>query len=194
MTQNKKIVGITGGSGCGKSYVSGELAKLGAAVIDCDKVAREVMEPGQACLLEVAEFFGAEVLEDGHLNRKKLAEIVFSDGEKLKELNRISHKYILASIYERIEREAAEIIIIDGAVLIESKIACHMMIGVLADREIREKRIMERDGLTKEEARRRISAQQPDSFYLANCDFIVYNNNGINTDELMERIKNENSN
>lgn len=193
MTQSK-VIGITGGSGCGKSYVSAELAKLGAAVIDCDKIAREVMEPGMPCLSEVAEFFGADVLENGCLNRKRLAEIVFSDKEKLAELNRISHKYILAGIYEKIEQETAEIIIIDGAVLIESGVGCDVMIGVLADREIREKRIMERDGLTVEEARRRISAQKPDKFYLENCDFVVYNNNEINTDELMERIKNENSN
>ena len=189
MMQNKKVVGITGGSGCGKSYVSAELAKRGASVIDCDKIAREVMEPGEPCLSEAVEFFGKEILENGHLNRKKLAEIVFSDAEKLAVLNRISHKYILQSIYERIEQSDAEIVVVDGAVLIESGVRCDMMIGVLADREIREKRITERDNLTEEEAKHRISAQKPDKFYLENCDFIVYNNIGINTDELMERIK-----
>ncbi len=188
MMRSKKVIGITGGSGCGKSYICESLARLGFLVIDCDKIAREVMEPGKPCLLEVAEFFGKEILEDERLNRKKLAEIVFSNPEKLAMLNRITHKYILESIYNRIEKEAADRILIDGAVLIESGVKCDAMIGVLADKEERIRRIMARDGLSRQDAERRIGAQKPDSFYEENCDFVVYNNGNIDIDQLKKRI------
>lgn len=188
MTQNKKIVGITGGSGCGKSYICKALAKCGYAVIDCDKIAREVMEPGKPCLLEVVEFFGQEVLDGERLNRKRLAEIVFSSPDKLSVLNRITHKYILKSIYNRIEKENATVLI-DGAVLIESGIKCDIMIGVLADKEERIQRIMARDGLSRASAERRIDAQKPDSFYEENCDFVIYNSNeGVSIDDIRKRI------
>ena len=188
MTQSK-IVGITGGSGCGKSHICAGLEKCGAVIIDCDKIAREVMEPGKKCLLEAAEFFGKEILDGEKLNRKKLGEIVFSQPDKLAALNRITHKYILESIYDRIEKEDAEVFVIDGAVLIESGIECRKMIGILADKETRISRIMARDGLTRQEAERRISAQKPDSFYHENWDFVIYNNgDNVNIDDIYKRI------
>lgn len=190
MTQNKRVIGITGGSGCGKSYICEGLAKPGITVIDCDKIARQVVEPGKPCLLELAEFFGNEILEGGALNRKKLAELAFSCPDKLSMLNQITHKYILECIYNRIEKENAGIVLVDGAVLIESGVKCHKMIGVLADREERIKRIMARDGLTREEAERRIDAQKPDSFYKENCDFVIYNSGGeIDFDAIKKRIE-----
>lgn len=190
MMQNKKIVGITGGSGCGKSYISELLRKRGIPVVDADLSARVVMQQGHPCLAETAECFGGEILENGVLNRKKLAEIVFSDGEKLKKLNEITHKYILADIYNKIEQEKSGVVCVDGAVLIESGIKCHMMIGVLAENTFRKARIMARDGLSEEEAARRIGAQQPDDFYKTHCDFVIYNNGGaVDIEELIKRIK-----
>ncbi|MBO5060148.1 MAG: dephospho-CoA kinase [Clostridia bacterium] len=190
MTQNKKVIGITGGSGCGKSYLSGLLRERGIPVIDADIVAREVMQKGQPCLLEAAECFGSEILSDGELNRKKLAEIVFSDEKMLKKLNEITHKYILASIYNKIEKEESEIVCVDGAVLIESGIKCDMLVGVLADKAVRKKRIMLRDGLSDGEAEARINAQQEDGFYLENCDFVIYNNGDtFDIDSILKRIE-----
>lgn len=190
MTQSKRTVGITGGSGCGKSHICALLAARGMTAIDCDAIAREVMAPGHACLSETAEAFGGDILENGILNRKKLAQLVFSDKKKLDELNRITHKYILADIYNRIEQAESRTILIDGAVLIESGIVCDKMIGVLADRAVRKERIMERDGLSAEEAERRINAQQPDSFYLENCDFVIYNSGGeVDIDAIIKRIE-----
>lgn len=189
MMQNKRVIGITGGSGCGKSYLCKKLEDKGFLVIDCDKIAAEVMEPGSACLLETAEVFGAEILDEGRLNRKKLAEIVFSDGEKLLTLNKITHKYILERIYNMIENAEPGLIFVDGAVLIESGVRCDMMVGILADRDIRRRRIMVRDGLTDDEATRRIGAQKPNDFYEENCDIIVYNNEeDVDIDALLERI------
>ena len=193
MMQNKKIVGITGGSGCGKSHLSGLLRSRGIPVIDCDLVSREIMVKGEPCYLEVLAEFGDVILQpDGEINRKNLGEIVFSDPEKLEKLNKITHKHILADIYNKIEKEDSNIIGLDGAVLIESGIECDFLVGVLADKELRIQRIMARDSLSKESAKRRIEAQKQDSFYIENCDFVVYNNgNEYDIDDLIKRIADE---
>lgn len=189
MMQNKKLVGITGGSGCGKSHLSGLLRDRGIPVIDCDLVSREIMAKDTPCAKEVTEYFGNEILENGEINRRKLGNIVFSDKEKLKKLNEITHKYILESIYNRMEKAESDIVFTDGATLIESGIKCDMMVGVLADKDIRKKRIMERDSLTDADATLRISAQKDDSFYIENCDFVIYNNSGdIDIDKFIEQI------
>lgn len=189
MMQNKRLVGITGGSGCGKSHLSGLLRQRGIPVIDCDIVSREIMAGGTPCSKEVIDFFGDEILENGEINRRKLGRIVFSDPEKLQKLNEITHKYILADIYNKMEKEESDIVCLDGATLIESGIKCHVLVGVLADKEIRKTRIMERDNLTEEDAKNRILAQQDDSFYIENCDFVVYNNTGeYDIDAFIKRI------
>ena len=193
MMQNKKIVGITGGSGCGKSHLSGLLRSRGIPVIDCDLVSREIMVKGEPCYLEVLAEFGDVILQpDGEINRKNLGEIVFSDPEKLEKLNKITHKHILADIYNKIEKEDSKVIGLDGAVLIECGIECDFLVGVLADKELRIQRIMARDSLSKESAKRRIEAQKQDSFYIENCDFVVYNNgNEYDIDDLIKRIADE---
>lgn len=188
MTQNKRVIGITGGSGCGKSYISGLLKKRGLAVIDCDVVAREVMEPGKPCLLEVAEVFGERVIENGVLQRKALAEIVFSDEKMLKKLDEITHKYILEDIYNKIREESGDTVIIDGATLLESGILCDKMVGILADKEERKRRIMDRDGLLKKDAEMRINAQKPDSFYIERCDVVFYNNKEADVENILKGI------
>ncbi len=189
MMQNKKLVGITGGSGCGKSHLSMLLRERGIPVIDCDVVSREIMGKDTPCAKEVTEYFGEEILENGEINRRKLGKIVFSDPKKLKKLNEITHKYILESIYNKMEKEESNVICTDGATLIESGIDCDIMVGILADKELRKKRIMERDGLTDEDARLRISAQKDDSFYIENCDFVIDNSLGnIDIDEFIKMI------
>lgn len=188
MMQNKRVVGITGGSGSGKSYISGLLRQRGIPVIDCDVIAREIMEPEKPCLLEAAAFFGEKILTDGRLNRKALAEIVFSDEKMLKKLDEITHKYILADIYNKIEEEKSEVICIDGATLLESGVKCDKMIGILASREDRKKRIMVRDGLSDEAADARINAQKPDEFYIENCDLVFVNDGSLDFEEVLKGI------
>ena len=134
---NKKVVGITGGSGSGKSYLCGLLKNRGYDVIDTDVIARKVMEKGEECLLETVAEFGEQILDDGNLNRKKLAKIVFSDEKKLAKLNEISHKHILKRVENMIERSVSNPVFVEGAVLIESGFDCDLMIGVLADYEVR---------------------------------------------------------
>ena len=189
MMQNKRLIGITGGSGCGKSHLSELLRKRGIPVIDCDLVSREIMAKDTPCAKEVTEFFSKGILENGEINRRKLGGIVFSDPQKLEKLNEITHKYILADIYNRIKKEKSTIVCIDGATLIESGIECDMMVGILADKDIRKERIMARDSLCEEDAEYRIAAQKEDSFYIKNCDFVVYNNSGdFDIDAFIKRI------
>ena len=189
MMQNKRLIGITGGSGCGKSHLSGRLRERGIPVIDCDLVSREIMGKDTPCAKEVCAYFGEEILGNGEINRRKLGKIVFADPLKLKKLNEITHKYILESIYNKMATEESQIVCTDGATLIESGIKCDLMVGIVADKEVRKKRIMERDNLTEEDAELRINAQKSDDFYKENCDFVIDNSLGnIDIDEFIKKI------
>lgn len=176
------IFGITGQTGSGKSSVSDIFRGLGAYVIDADKISHEVCAAGSDCLNEIEKNFGSEViLANGELDRKRLGAIVFSDSEKLSLLTRITHRYIKDDVVEKIKNSKSEVCAIDGAVLIGSNMEemCEFMISVIAGEELRKKRIMARDGLSEEEALRRIHAQEDEEFYRAHSDFIIENNGSI---------------
>jgi dephospho-CoA kinase len=191
------IFGITGGSGAGKSTASDIFRQMGIKVIDADKTARQVVEKGEPCLEELKTKFGSEVIaNDGSLDRKKLGNIVFSDENKLKSLNEITHKYIRRSIISELEKSGAELAAIDGAVIIGSSIEdlCAFIVSVLADREIRLKRIISRDNLSREQAENRLNSQPSDEFYMENSSYVIYNNGNENelklqVKEVCEKIK-----
>lgn len=179
---NKFVFGITGGSGSGKSTVSDIFRKFGVYVSDADKVARIVVERGSACLDELAGSFGNDIIDTkGCLDRKKLAGIVFSDSKKLEKLNSITHKYIYKYIKNELEQCDENICAIDGAVIIGSPVAelCKRIVVVNAKKEVRLKRILERDNMTLKMAESRIDAQNSEEFYRENADYIIENNNGI---------------
>lgn len=192
--RNKTVVGITGGSGCGKTTVAEKIRDAGFPVIDADVVARQVVEPGKKCLEELKAVFGEEYIQsDGTLNRRKLGGLVFSDKEKLRYLNEITGKYIREEIERRIFGCNSSVIFIDGAVLIESGMRFDFMIAVLADINIRINRIMERDGLDEKSAKERINSQKKDKFYIDHSDFVIYNNGSrgdINVEDILLKIKN----
>lgn len=178
---NKFIFGITGPTGSGKTAVSDLFRKKGVFVCDADIAARTVMRKGCPCLLEVAEKFGDTVLfEDGSLNRKFLADIVFSDESKLRLLNSISHKYIKEHIKNEIKVSDSRIAAIDGAVLIGSSVMelCNLLVVVTADDDIRLGRIIERDGIDKKSALARMNSQMPCDEYEKYADYIIKNNDG----------------
>lgn len=186
----KKIIGITGGSGSGKSSVLNFLKTLGAHVIDGDCVARRVAEPGQPALAEIRAYFGEGViLPDSSLNRRKLGNIVFADKAALSMLNKITHKYIKDEIKKEIEASLSPLIIIEAAALFKGGLApiCDFTIAVLASAEVRKKRIMERDSLTGEQAQNRIMSQESDEYYISNCDFYVMNDGDFT--ETAKKIK-----
>jgi len=183
------VFGITGTTGSGKTTISKIFEQLGVKVIDADKVYHSLIEPGMPCVEEIAEHFGTGVLkEDGSLDRKALAGIVFCDKEKLRILNKITHKYIRAEISGIIAQNP--LCAIDAAVLIGSEVAqlCQYIVTVTADSNIRKRRIMERDLLSEEEAEQRIASQKSDSFYIENSDFVIYNNDNCNPTEDVKRI------
>ena len=189
-----QLIGITGGSGGGKSTVGALFEKYGFYYIDTDLIARAITEKDKSALKEIYDNFGNVFFEDGTLNRKSLGKIVFSDKAQLDILNRITHKYITSEVLEIIEKIRAENkydgVIIDGAALIESGInkLCDKNIFVTADKEIRIKRIIDRDHISHEEALLRINGQMNDSYYKDSCDLVI--DTGVSIEELSENIKN----
>ena len=179
------VVGLTGQTGAGKSTVSKIFASNGFAVIDADQVARKIVEKGTKCLDEIADFFGQGVInEDGTLNRRALAGIVFSDRSKLEMLNTISYPYITGEILRQIRvhsMKGEKLILLDAPTLFESRADdfCEIIISVLADEDIREKRIISRDGLTSDQARKRMNSQLDEEFFRSHSDYIIHNNGSI---------------
>ncbi len=175
--QNKTyLIGITGGSGAGKSTVSELFRRMGWHIIDADMTAREVQGTGMPCVAELCAEFGESIVApDGSLKRRTLAALAFADERGRRRLNEITHKYIKAAA----EAEAAmyEVCGIDAALLIESGMNkdCKYVIAVTAAKDRRIARIIARDGLTEEEANKRLAAQKDDEFYKESSDFIVSN-------------------
>ena len=194
------IFGITGGSGAGKTTVSDIFRKAGIPVIDADKAARAVTEPGERCLDELTDFFGSEILQsDGTLNRKKLADIAFSDERRLKKLNEITHKYIKINIENQLSEIKGKIAAIDGAVIIGSEVEelCAFIVSVTAKREVRIKRITARDNISAESAKKRLAAQPGDDFYIEHSKYIIRNDTSVKelesqAERIIIEIKNEN--
>jgi dephospho-CoA kinase len=176
------LVGLTGGIATGKSTVSAMFAHLGARIIDADLLAREVVAPGQRAHAEIVQAFGPEVLQDdGYLDRKRLGAIIFADADKRKRLEQITHPAIRArqqrilSVYEE---EAFEgVVIWDAALLLESGSATGMdrVVVVFADPATELSRLMARDGLGEEEARRRIASQMPVAEKAKLAEYVIDN-------------------
>jgi dephospho-CoA kinase len=171
------IIGITGGSGGGKTSALRALESLGALVIDCDALYHELLLNNIEMIREISERFTGVVL-DGALDRKALGRIVFNDAAALSGLNEITHKFVSAEVDHRLREwkdSGGKLAAVDAIALIESGRGskCDILVGVTAPFEIRLKRIMERDGLSEEYARMRINAQKPDSFFYENCDYVL---------------------
>ena len=176
------MIGLTGQSGAGKTTVSRVFSQNGFAVIDADIISREVTEKGQPCLTELSEAFGSDIINpDGTLNRKRLGSIVFSDREKLRQLNGIIYPYIIYRIISRIDElseEGRELILLDAPTLFEANAddLCDLIISVTADEGIRMSRIIARDGITPEAAKKRFESQYSEHFFVNHSDFVIINN------------------
>ena len=195
----KTIVGLTGPTGAGKSTVAMRFAERGFYVIDADRVARKIVERPNAVLTELVNTFGSDILEaDGSLNRKRLAALAFASKESTQRLNQITHPAIIAEINNEIATCQQDMILLDAPQLFESgcdKI-CSTVVGVLADKDLRIKRVRARDSLTAEQIDDRMKVQYTDSFYLEHCGHIVYNNNDTEallarTDEVIDSVLRE---
>lgn len=187
------IIGVTGGIGSGKSTVSKILSDCGAEIVDADLIAREVTGKGGKALEELTAFFGNSVLDNkGQLDRTKMAGLVFGNPEKLEALNKITHKYIIIRICENIDRakrdKKPDIIVIDAPIPVEHGFLdlVDSVWVVAADRNTRIERIMERSGLDRDSALKRIESQISDEAYLEIADEVIYNNG--NKEELRMKV------
>ncbi len=179
------VLGVTGQSGAGKGEFCNIMRQKGIECLDTDKTAREVVEPGTECLVKLVEHFGEDILnQDGTMNRKKVASIVFSDKDELEFLTKTTHKYIIEKIKQWLfERELTgdKIVIIDAPQLFDAgaDFYCNFKLCVLADKDVRAERIMKRDGIDYDSAIARIESQNDDEYFRQRCEYIVYNNGNL---------------
>ena len=176
-----KVLGLCGGSGSGKGGVSRSFARYGVPSVDTDAVYHDIISRPSPCTAELAARYGREIInENGSLSRAALSRIVFEDSVALTDLNKITHKHILATVREIIRENVAlgvDMILIDAPLLFESGFdkECDAIIAVVSEESLRVKRIMERDSIGKEAALKRISAQLSDEYISARADFVIVN-------------------
>ena len=170
------IIGITGGTGCGKTTLLNLIAARGGLILDCDAIYHELLISDKA-MLEAIENRFPGVIENGALNRKKLGTIVFADENALLDLNRITHAAVKTEVLRRLE-DAPVLAAIDAIGLFEGNLAplCDVTVAVTAPEEARVKRLMLRDGISEDYARSRIRAQHREDWFRERCDYVLSNN------------------
>ncbi len=179
-------LGLTGPSGAGKGIFGKVAAEYpGVYVIDTDITARKVVQKGTACLNELAQRFGKDILNsDGTLNRPLLAKIAFTDRQNHADLNRITHKYILIDIQSEISvarQKGFRLCIIDAPLLFESgaDALCDISLCVTCPYKVRLERIMERDGIDETNAKIRLDSQPKDEFYTSQSTYTLVNDSTL---------------
>ncbi len=193
MKQNKPIlIGLTGGSGAGKTTVSNILKKYNSYIINADEISHKIVQKGEKAYFEIIETFGKDILDkEDNIDRKILASIVFSEKEKLKILEKITHKYILQEIQNEIENaknsQKFDYIILDAPLLIETNL--HKITDtnwvVYAEEEERIKRLIKRDNLSKEDIKKRISNQTPFEKIKPFANFIIENKENTDLEKII---------
>lgn len=180
-----RIVALTGNIGSGKSTVARMLAELDATVIDADRLAREVVEPGSTPLRQIVERFGPEVLDAaGYLDRTRLGEVVFRDSEARADLEAITHPAIRTRMAERIQaalEAGSPLVVVEVPLLFETGMDALFpeTILVTAPDPVRRHRIRDRDDLTDEEVDRRMAAQMPQSEKERRADHVLVNDGSL---------------
>lgn len=196
------IIGLCGGSGSGKSTVADELSHFGFYNIDTDEIYHELISTKTDCFYALVNEFGTVIEKDGKIDRKKLAQIVFSESgeKKLLQLNKISHYYVLKRVREIISTLDSEYLgaVVDAPLLFESGFdkECDFIVGVIADKEERIQRIVQRDSISVLDAKKRIKKQIGDDEIIRRANAVIYNNFEINALknevlEIVNKIKKE---
>jgi dephospho-CoA kinase len=178
----KFVLGVTGNIASGKSTVVNRLVEHGAIAIDADLVYRELVGPDQPLLATLADHFGDHIVApDGSLDRPALGKIVFSDPEKLAELDALTHPAVIADIDRRVDAIDTGLVVIDAVKLVESGHAdrCDSIWVVTTDTEAQVQRLAKRNRLSPLEARRRVEAQPPMAPKLARADRVIDNSGKI---------------
>ena len=173
------IIGITGGTGCGKTTLLQCIEGKGGLILDCDAIYHRLLAEDQNLLLSIEARFPG-VVENGVLQRKKLGNIVFSDEEALSDLNKITHAAVKAEVL-RLLQSKPKLAAIDAIALFEGNLAelCHNTVAVTAPTADRIRRLMARDNISEEYARKRIDAQRSNQEFSAMCEHTLENNGDI---------------
>lgn len=173
------IIGITGGTGCGKTTLLNYIRDAGGLVLDCDAIYHELLQTDREMLSAIASRFPGTV-ENGVLNRKQLGNIVFSDEAALLDLNRITHSAVKREVLRRLAHQP-KLAAIDAIGLFEGGLAelCDVTVAVTAPEALQVRRLMERDGISEDYARSRIAAQKDASWFRARCDYTIDNSGDI---------------
>lgn len=188
-----KVIGLTGGIGSGKSTVSQFLAKLGAVVLDADKIGHEALKHDTKLWSELVNTFGRQILtHNGNIDRKKLGKIVFEDSESLLQLNRITHPQIYDVIKARLEKcqkQGVKVAVLEAPLLIEANWASlvdEVWVTIASEPAIL-KRLCSRSGLSKTESLARIHSQISEKERLKHADVVI--DTDCNLDELKTKVK-----
>jgi dephospho-CoA kinase len=170
-------IGITGGIGSGKTTVAKVFEVLGIPVYYADDEAKEIMHKNELLKQQLIFYFGKDTYVDGNLNRKHLSSIVFADKEKLELLNSLVHPVTIADAEQWFKRQQSPYVLKEAALLFESGAAegLDYIIGVTAPATIRIKRVMDRDGVTADEVKKRMLNQIEETIKIRLCDFIIHN-------------------
>lgn len=169
------ILGITGGTGCGKTTLLNIICDFGGLVLDCDAIYHSLLQSDEAMLKSLWERFPA-AFSDGLLDRKALGRIVFADPRALADLNAITHTAVRREVERRLSPRP-KLAAIDAIALFESGLSelCDLTVAVTAPEETRIARLTARDGISPEYARSRIAAQHDDAWFRQRCDFSLEN-------------------
>ena len=169
------ILGITGGTGCGKTTLLGCIAEQGGLILDCDIIYHELLGTDRTLLSAIEARFPGTV-ENGALQRKKLGSLVFSDEKALSDLNAITHGAVKSEVLRRLEGNPS-LAAIDAIGLFEGGLAelCDVTVAVTAPEESRIQRLMIRDGIDRDYAKRRIAAQHTPEWFRERCDYCLEN-------------------
>ena len=189
-----RIIGITGSSGAGKSSALDVYRREGAFVIDCDLLYHDMLREDAAMIAEILERFPGASDENHAVSRKKLGEIVFRDSRELEALNALTHRHITSRLRQLLRKcamDGYDTAVIDAVELISSGISevCDFTLAVLASREVRIQRIMQRDGIDRRQAELRVDAQKSDTYYREHCTYTV--NNDEDADITSEAFRNK---
>ena len=178
--QGGLIIGITGGTGCGKTTLLNLIAEQGGLILDCDAIYHELLRSDASMRSAISKRFPG-VVENGILNRKKLGSIVFADEKALLDLNRITHSAVKQEVLRRLEA-APQLAAIDAIGLFEGGLAelCDITVAVTAPEETRIHRLMQRDGISEDYARSRIRAQHGEDWFRQRCDRVLENSDSLN--------------